>query len=144
MDLGPGESDSDGMWVYEADGAKHAFVGDAIAKDCHCFFRDGHTTSGWGSWTDWTSSSTKRRNSTSATAWRRPAPRRSNGSAATSRRSCRPWTICAIRPMRPPDPAQEKVIAEMKTYLPTDSTLFLLDYELDYSIGKLLEATAAH
>ena len=36
------------------------------------------------------------------------------------------------------------VIAEMKDYLPNDSTLFLLDYELDYSIGKLLEATALH
>lgn len=40
--LGPGESDSDSMWVVEGDSGKHVFVGDLIAKNCHSFFRDGH------------------------------------------------------------------------------------------------------
>lgn len=42
-DLGPGESDSDGMWVFHEDGVTHAFAGDAISPECHCFFRDRHT-----------------------------------------------------------------------------------------------------
>ena len=41
-DLGPGESDSDSMWVVEGDSGKHVFVGDVIANNSHSFFRDGH------------------------------------------------------------------------------------------------------
>lgn len=143
-DLGPGESDSDGMWVYQEEGARHAFVGDAIAKDCHCFFRDGHTTE-WLKILDRLQRQFDERTEfhvghgsapvgTQAIEWQRgyitafvhAVERLRDQADATSR------------------PAQERVIAEMKTYLPNDSTLFLLDYELDYSIGRLLEATAAH
>ena len=41
-ELGPGESDSDGMWLVETDGVKHAFVGDAVCNRTHAFFGDGH------------------------------------------------------------------------------------------------------
>lgn len=143
-DLGPGESDSDGMWVYEADGAKHAFVGDAIAKDCHCFFRDGHTTQWLGildrldqqfdETTQFHIGHGLAPTGTAAIEWQR-------GYITAFLQAVDNLRDQADATARP---AQEKVIAEMKTYLPTDSTLFLLDYELDYSIGKLLEATAAH
>lgn len=42
--LGPGESDNDGMWVVEDDaGVQHAFVGDHLATGVHAYFADGHT-----------------------------------------------------------------------------------------------------
>ncbi len=143
-DLGPGESDSDGMWVYEAGGATHAFVGDAIAKDCHCFFRDGHTTQ-WLGILD-----RLEREFDSATQFHIGHGSASAGTAAIEwQRGYITAFLHAVDRLRDQAdatgrPAQERVIAEMKTYLPNDSTLFLLDYELDYSIGTLLEATAAH
>ncbi|GGJ52157.1 MBL fold metallo-hydrolase [Deinococcus roseus] len=41
-ELGPGESDDDGMWLTEVDGIQHAFVGDTICNHTHAFFGDGH------------------------------------------------------------------------------------------------------
>lgn len=41
-DLGPGESDHDGMWLCEVDGVQHAFIGDVICNHTHAFFGDGH------------------------------------------------------------------------------------------------------
>ena len=143
-DLGPGESDSDGMWVYEHDGAAHAFVGDAIAKDCHCFFRDGHTPEWLGILDRLETQFDKRTQfhlghgeapiGTDVIGWQR-------GYIEAFLSAVDHLRVRADSTSRP---AQEQVIAEMKDYLPNDSTLFLLDYELDYSIGKLLEATALH
>ena len=141
-DLGPGESDSDGMWVFEHDGAAHAFVGDAIAKDCHCFFRDGHTPewlkildrleSQFDETTQFHIGHGEAPIGTGVIRWQR-------GYIETFLSA-----VDHLRDRADPTgrPAQEEVIVQMKDYLPTDSTLFLLDYELDYSIGKLLEATA--
>ena len=41
---------------------------------------------------------------------------------------------------------QEKIIAAMKRYLPSDATLFLLDYEMDVFMGRYFgfEVAAAH
>ncbi|MEW6007843.1 MAG: hypothetical protein AB1595_06850 [bacterium] len=30
------------MWVFQKDGVKHVFIGDTVALNCHCFFRDGY------------------------------------------------------------------------------------------------------
>lgn len=144
--LGPAESDSDGMWVLEQDGVTHAFVGDAVAKSAHCFFRDGHTQE-----------------------WLGVLDRLDRDfddnvqlyighGAAPSGKEVIDWQRGYIRaflreveklrshPEPTSRPAQEQLIAGMKEYLPVDTTLFLLDYELEVSIGRLLgmETKATH
>jgi len=137
-DLGPGESDSDGMWVFEKDGAKYAFVGDAIANRCHCFFRDGHTTQ-WLKVLDRLESEFEPSTQihvghasalpdVTAIAWQRGyinAFRDAVGGLSES------------EAMEISRETQEKVIAAMQLYLPGDATVFLLDYELDVSIPAL-------
>lgn len=137
-DLGPAESDSDGMWVFEKDGAKHAFVGDAVANRCHCFFRDGHSAR-WLKVLDRLErefdASTKLYVGHASTppdmntiAWQR-------GYIETFRK-----TVAGLgegEAMEMARETQEKVISAMQAYLPGDTTLFLLDYELDVSIPQL-------
>lgn len=146
-DLGPGESDSDGMWSFTHDGVLHAFVGDTVANDCHCFFRDGHTS-----------------------AWLGVLDRLEREFAAPTRmfvgHGASPAPLTAIawqrgyvnafrdavmalderEALEASRPTQEKVIAHMLEYLPGEATLFLLDYELDVSIPALYKelALAAH
>lgn len=137
-DLGPGESDSDGMWTYEADGVTSAFVGDAVANRCHCFFRDGHTDAWLGildrldkEFDDSTqiyighgqTPSTKE-----AIAWQRGYINAFRDAVAG---------LSEAEALAAERPAQEKVIAAMQEYLPGEATLFLLDYELDVSIPAL-------
>jgi glyoxylase-like metal-dependent hydrolase (beta-lactamase superfamily II) len=42
LDLGPGESHSDGVWIVDTNGRTHAFVGDLVFPGAHAFFQDGH------------------------------------------------------------------------------------------------------
>lgn len=137
-DTGPAESDSDGMWVFEADGVKHAFVGDTIADRCHCFFRDGHS----GSWLK----ALDRLESTFD-----PSTRFYVGHAAAPPDfSTIAWQRGYIQAFRDAVGAlpeadaveakretQEDVVAAMQAYLPGETTLFLLDYELDVTIPAL-------
>jgi glyoxylase-like metal-dependent hydrolase (beta-lactamase superfamily II) len=137
-DLGPAESDSDGMWVVRDGSTDYAFVGDAVAKASHCFFRDGHTkewlgvldrlerefgddvqmyfghgaTPGGHEVIDWQRGYVR--------AFLREVEKLRNHPAPTSHQ------------------AQEQLVAGMKDYLPTDTTLFLLQYELEVSVGRLL------
>lgn len=137
-DLGPGESDSDGMWLVNDGDTLHAFVGDAVAKACHCFFRDGHEKE-WLAITD---------------RLERELPDDVQihfGHGATpSGHDAIDWMRGYIRAFlrevqklgRHPSPtgpeAKRQLIDGMKDYLPSDATLFLLDYELEYSISRLL------
>lgn len=141
-DLGPGESDSDGMWTLEKDGARVAFVGDAVANRCHCFFRDGHTRE-----------------------WLRILDRLEREFAFDDTllyigHGATPSTLEAIDWQRgyiqtylaamhaledqsaPVSRAnQEKIIAAMKRYLPSDAALFLLDYEMDVFMAEFFGAS---
>ncbi|MCC6804671.1 MAG: MBL fold metallo-hydrolase [Anaerolineae bacterium] len=146
-DLGPGESDSDGMWSFTKDGVRAAFVGDAVANRTHCFFRDGHTSE----WLrildrlerDFANCDTllyvghgSTPSTLEAIQWQRgyiqtfvtAMQALEDKSAPVSRES------------------QEKIIAAMKHYLPSDATLFLLDYEMDVFMGRYFgfEVAAAH
>lgn len=146
-DLGPGESDSDGMWSFEKDGTRVAFVGDSVANRTHCFFRDGHTSEwlrildrlekefafedtllyiGHGA----TPSTTE------AIAWQR-------GYIQTYVAFMHALEDKSVPVSRE---TQEKLIAAMKRYLPGDAALFLLDYEMDVFMGRFLgaEIEAAH
>jgi glyoxylase-like metal-dependent hydrolase (beta-lactamase superfamily II) len=137
-DLGPGESDADGMWTVAQGSHTLAFVGDVGALNCHCFFRDGHAYE-WlrilqdlsGRFDDRTRLYLGHGTSPSGTEvldWQRGYIRA---------------FLHAIAQLEGhPDPigrpAQEKVIAAMKKYLPSDATLFLLDYELEKIIPHYL------
>jgi len=137
-DLGPGESDSDGMWTFEQGGRTSAFIGDVAALNCHCFFRDGHAY-------DWL----RILDDLSGRFDDRARLYLGHGSSPVGtevldwqRGYIRAFLHSVARLEGSPDPtgrpAQENVIAVMKDYLPTDATLFLLDYELEKTIPRYL------
>lgn len=137
-DLGPGESDADGMWTFEADGRTSAFIGDAAALDCHCFFRDGHAY-------DWL----RTLDNLSAQFDDQAQLYLGHGTSPAGtevldwqRGYIKAFLHAVARLEGNPDPverpAQEDVIAAMKEYLPSDATLFLLDYELEKTIPRYL------
>jgi glyoxylase-like metal-dependent hydrolase (beta-lactamase superfamily II) len=145
-DIGPAESDSDGMWVVRDGDVTHAFVGDVVAKAAHCFFRDGHTH-------EWLDALTRLER-----AFNDGVQFYLGHGATPAGREVIDWQRGYIRaflrevnklrthPEPTSRPAQEQLIAGMKEYLPVDTTRFLLDYELDVSIGRLLgvETPSAH
>jgi glyoxylase-like metal-dependent hydrolase (beta-lactamase superfamily II) len=137
-DLGPGESDADGMWTFEQGGRTSAFIGDVAALNCHCFFRDGHAY-------DWL----RILDDLSGRFDDRARLYLGHGSSPVGtevldwqRGYIRAFLHSVARLEGSPDPtgrpAQENVIAVMKDYLPTDATLFLLDYELEKTIPRYL------
>jgi glyoxylase-like metal-dependent hydrolase (beta-lactamase superfamily II) len=136
-DLGPGESDNDGIWVFEHDGVKSVFAGDLIANQCHCFFRDGHIKE-WNQSLDWLEKefdeSTQFYYGHGETPggmeivrWQRGY----NNAFLDAVASLEDKSVPVSRE------SQEKVIAAMQEYLPGEATLFLLDYELDVTIEEL-------
>lgn len=136
-DLGPGESDSDGMWSFEKDGFRHAFVGDTVANRCHCFFRDGHTS-------DWLKILDRLEKEFDDNTMLYI------GHGATpSTREAIEWQrgylkayhafIDALEDRSVPvsRTTQEKLIGAMRKYLPGDTTMFLLDYEMDVFMPEI-------
>jgi len=143
-DLGPGESDSDGLWTYRADGVDHVFVGDTVAMNCHCFFRDGHVR-------DWNRILDRLLKDYGSSArlylghgespcgleaidWQRGYNRAFEVACA------------ALKARRAPiDPAaRSEVIASMMRYLPNEATFFLLDYELEKGIELMSLPESPH
>jgi glyoxylase-like metal-dependent hydrolase (beta-lactamase superfamily II) len=142
-DLGPAESDSDGMWTLEFGGATHAFLGDAVANRCHCFFRDGHLFE-WLMVLDRLerefdkSSQLYVGHGTTPSAleaieWQRGYLKAFRDAVA----------IVQDRSLPVGRATQMKIIEAMQKYLPGEATLFLLDYELDVSIPALWNRLAA-
>lgn len=138
-DLGPGESDADGMWSFQDDGVTHAFVGDIGALNCHCFFRDGHAH-------EWLDILDKLEAQFGDDAVLYLGHGESPASTAVldwQKGYVRAFLHAVDDLVDHPDPAsreaQEQVIAAMQTYLPGEATIFLLDYELDVSIPRYVE-----
>ncbi len=136
-DLGPGESDADGMWSLVVDGVKYAFLGDAIANRCHCFMRDEHAF-------EWLKILDRLDHEFDAATQIYVG----HGSTPTSPETIA-WQRGYIRvfldavnhledrSLPVTRATQEKVIAAMQKYLPGEATLFLLDYELDVTIPEI-------
>ena len=134
-DLGPGESDSDGMWVFRQDGISHVFIGDTVALNCHCFFRDGHIQE-WQKILERLKKEFDERTTRfyighgespcgmEAVDWQIGYNKAFINAVAQL-----PKTVPVIRE------TQEKVLAAMKTYLPGEATQFLLDYEMGETIA---------
>lgn len=137
-DLGPGESDSDGMWVFHEGSVTHVFTGDTIALNCHCFFRDGHAH-------EWIDNLDRLEhefdNGTRLYLGHGASP---VGTEALhwQRGYVKSFLHGLGRLKSREDPAaaagQEELMAVMKTYLPSEANLFLLQYELDVTIARFL------
>ena len=133
-DYGPAESPHDGGWEVIGDSGTHVFVGDLVARDNHCFFREGylkewnlvldrldkeyddkvkfyfgHGVAPWGK---------------EAIAWQRSY---NNAFAAA---------VALVEDKSEPvsREVQEQVIAHVKKFLPSDMAIFLLDNELQNCI----------
>jgi glyoxylase-like metal-dependent hydrolase (beta-lactamase superfamily II) len=146
-DLGPGESDSDGMWTFMKDGIRAAFVGDAVANRTHCFFRDGHTSE----WLRILDRLEKEFASGDTLLYIGHGATPSTLEAIQWQRGYIQTYVAAMHALEdksvPVSRAQqEKIIAAMKRYLPNDATLFLLDYEMDVFMGRFfgVDVEAAH
>lgn len=139
-DLGPGESPSDGMWVIRKDGVTHVFVGDLIALNCHCFFRDGYVF-------EWQEILKRFKQDFDARATRFYI---GHGETPVGMEGV-DWqlgynnafinAVASLKDRSIPvsKDSQNKIIAVMQKYLPSESTLFLLTYELDISIQQVIE-----
>ncbi len=142
-DLGPGESDSDGMWVLENDGVTHAFVGDAVAKAAHSFFRDGHERE----WLAIQDRLEKEFPDNVRMYFGHGASPSGKDAIDWMRGYIRAWLreVEKVKDHKDPlsDDAKKQIITGMKDYLPTDTTLFLLDYEMNVSVARLLGLAAA-
>lgn len=133
-DLGPGESDADGMWVVKGASGTHAFIGDLIARDCHSFFRDGHLQ-------EWMKLLDRFEKTLPADVhfyYGHGEP----GDMAQLRwqRGYNQAFIEAIRAvpvktMPVSEAVQQSVVASVQKYLPGDSIVFLLTYDIGHVIG---------
>ncbi len=139
-DMGPGESDSDGIWQFHKDGVTHAFVGDLIALNCHNFYHDGHVF-------EWQKILKGLKHEFSDQSVRLYI---GHGESPTGMEGI-DWqlgynnafinAVSALDDRSVPvsQSSQDKVLAAMKTYLPSDATLFLLQYGLGDSIANIIE-----
>ena len=141
-DLGPGESDSDGMWWCEVDGVRHAFIGDVISNHVHAFFGDGHAL-------HWLEILNRlERDFDSATRFYV-----GHGDSPASydmlnwQRGYINTFIAAIKKFEPGTPITEAVVGsvltDMRAYLDTEELLFLLGYELEKGIPRVWDALSS-
>lgn len=138
-DLGPGESDSDGIWSFKSDGVDHVFVGDIVSNHTHNFFKDGHTFE----WLEMLTRLEKDYDHHSRFYY-------GHGEASVGIDQI-VWTkgyirtfIDAVRKLKgTPFPISESIqlelIDEMKSYLTNDALLFLLTYDLKDSVEELMK-----
>ena len=136
-DLGAGESDSDGIWVFKENGRKHVFAGDLIADRCHCFFRDGHLEE-WNQILDRLDDDFD----DSAVFYYGHGETPGGVEMIKWQRGYNDAFLEAVTRLKDKstpvsEKSQQKVIDAMQKYLPGEATLFLLTYELDVTIEEL-------
>lgn len=139
LDLGPGESDSDGAWVFEKDGVTHAFVGDSVANRTHCFFRDGHTKE-WLAILDRFESEFGDNTKFYVGHGETPV----GAEVIEWQRGYINTFLAAVdeledRSVPVSEETQEHLTKVMKDYLPKDDLLFLMQYELPETLENLFE-----
>ncbi|MCU7918181.1 MAG: nuclear transport factor 2 family protein [Candidatus Thiodiazotropha sp. (ex Epidulcina cf. delphinae)] len=136
QDLGPAESPSDGMWIIEKkDGVKHAFIGDVMASDCHCFFRDGHTV-------QWNQVLERLRTQFDDSVrfyighGESPVGKEMiNWQLGYNRAFLDAVEDLEDKTVPVSQASQDAVLTKVKAYLPNEATLFLLAYELGETIA---------
>jgi glyoxylase-like metal-dependent hydrolase (beta-lactamase superfamily II) len=138
-DLGPGESDADGMWTVVADDAVHHFVGDVAYGGVHAYFGDGHVQQ----WIEVLDRLTR----TCGPQSRFYLGHGDSPVGPDGLRRQRAYlerfleVVAALPPESPVSQAtQDRVAAAMREELPTDDFLFLLTYQLDQGIARTWES----
>ncbi|MEW5803033.1 MAG: MBL fold metallo-hydrolase [bacterium] len=138
--VGPGESDDDSIWTFRKNGITHAFIGDLATLNCHCFFRDGHVFE----WQDILKRLKQDFDERSTRFYTGHGP-------SPVGMECVDWqtgynnafinAVAALEDRSVPvsRESRDKIAADMQRYLPSETTLFLLTYELDISIQQLIE-----
>ena len=142
LDYGGCESDSDGVWFIEQAGDAIVFCGDLIYNQMHLFMKDGHPL-------EWLSGLERLRREFSREARFYPAHGESCGREGIY------WAQAYIRmylnilgdlleggdtlsPAR-----QQRLIAALKSYLPSDNLIELAQFKLDETIRVLSPAANA-
>lgn len=138
-DLGPAESDSDGMWLVAKDGMTHAFVGDTVANRTHCFFRDGHTAE----WMKALDRLEREFDDNTLLYVGHGATPSSKEAIQWQRGYIEAYWAAVDRLADKSIPVtrenQEKIIAAVQKYLPGEAALFLLDYEMDVFLEAFIK-----
>ncbi len=136
-DLGPGESPSDGMWTVEDDGIKHVFLGDSISDGCHQFFRDLNLFE----WLKMQDRFIKEFDQNTRFYVGHGMPGITVDSIAWQKGYLNAFlkSLQSIKGTTVTKEVEDKVLNDMKRYLPINATEFLLTYELDITIKKMLE-----
>jgi glyoxylase-like metal-dependent hydrolase (beta-lactamase superfamily II) len=142
-DLGPGESDADGMWSIEADdGVLHAFVGDVICNGVHAFFGDGHALH-WLEILD----RLERESPPDTKFYVGHGDSPTDKAALGRQRAYIEKFVEIVKHLDRETPVsqdtQNRVVAAMREYLPTDDLLFLLGYELGKGIPRIWDSLGA-
>lgn len=139
VNLGPGESDDDGMWVFEDEhGVQHAFIGDAASDRTHAYFADGHTA-------HWLQNLEK------LEGYLRPDARLyvGHGDSPVSveilpkQRTYIQTFLDTVKQLPQgltPEQANEAVVAKMSPLVPEDRLITLLTYKLDRGIERAQQA----
>ncbi|WP_370657460.1 MBL fold metallo-hydrolase [Deinococcus sp. KNUC1210] len=142
VNLGPGESDDDGMWIFEDEhGVQHAFIGDAASDRTHAYFADGHTQ-------HWLKNLDKLQEVL------RPDAKLyvGHGDSPVSldivpkQRTYIETFLQTVRELPQgvtPEQASEAVVAKMSPLVPEDRLITLLTYKLDRGIERAQQQQAA-
>jgi glyoxylase-like metal-dependent hydrolase (beta-lactamase superfamily II) len=142
VNLGPGESDDDNMWLADVDGTQYAFVGDAICNGTHAFFGDGHALH-WLENLDRLASLLRPNAQIYVGHGDAPA----SVSAIAEQKAYIHKFIDTIQDLPRESPVSqatvEKVMGVMKEYQPTEMLFFLLGYELDQGIARVWQTLDA-
>ena len=142
-DLGPGESDADGLWLIESDGVKHAFVGDSVCNRTHAFFGDGHAIE-WLGIIDRLERDLDERSVIHGGHGISPA----GYDDLAWQRGYLQTFVDTIKPLPRESPVGQPtldvVMARMKDYLPSDELFFLVGYELGQGIERTWRAIDSH
>lgn len=142
VNLGPGESDDDNMWLADVDGTQYAFVGDAICSGTHAFFGDGHALH-WMENLDRLASLLRPNAQIYVGHGDAPA----SVSAIAEQKAYIQKFIDTIQDLPRESPVSqatvEKVMGVMKEYQPTEMLFFLLGYELDQGIARVWQTLDA-
>jgi glyoxylase-like metal-dependent hydrolase (beta-lactamase superfamily II) len=134
--LGPAESDDDTLWVTDLGGIRTVFSGDIVYHGMHAFFRDGHTRE-WLAVLDTCLREFDERTvfhgghgdsyGIEQLHWQR--------GYLTCFVDLLERTLAGRRTLPPPE--QQRLLARMKNYLPTDDLIMLTGWQFDDMVTAL-------
>ena len=139
QDLGPCESDADSLWTIAIDRVRHIFLGDIVYNHTHSYFRDGHAL-------NWLKTLDKLLQAFDHTAIFYPGHGEICGTEVIY------WQKAYIQAFlgtlksmlgsrdRLDDADKNQLVGKMKSFLPNEKLIFLMQYELDETI-KILKET---